>query len=570
MATRNVMAAEPYELLKYLNCFENDRRTYVADPVDPRRVIVANELLIRFNPKILPNVGSTIELIVPGPPVAQVSRDPKAGPDKSHLERQVSRIIVKVINKSIWGENLFLIQGFNIHKIDQILDAKTKHNQLMVLGFCPNIITLVNNGLRPGPQTAPPIRNSPDGTLTALPTRNSAEDGTQQHDPTRNSESGSFHPWYPDPTVPLTEYWLRKAKQHNSQNRTAPIVAILDTGIDFRYDWTLCHQPEPSCPLWFNENDFFREVSVLNDDNTVSTFPRIQKDLIGWNFVGTGSLLTPSQHSNPFDDDIFHKHGTRIAAIIAKQTNWNVRLMILKTQDFRGVGTIFDAFCAFDYLLAYKTMLIDKGVKDIPEMIINASWGYYGAQEPEFTWYIARLQELNIWFVNAAGNSSDFIDSFRVHELVENTETERYPACYGNRIIQPGTPTEPLVRDPAKSKVVTVTTVTTTYSGRDRDLTIAYKENYSEEFVRVGIGAGIDGAFPESLATNQAVIRGSSYATAYASALLARGDGLGPYPPNQVATLARPDGSRIPIGTTANVSTNVSFILTDIENEQEL
>jgi hypothetical protein len=570
MATRNVMAAEADELLNYLKSFKNDRRTYVTDPFDSRRVVVANELILEVSSKFNAQVGDTFTLMASRKRRNDKTEDPKAQVDTSRSEKYEIGIPCKVINRSLWGENLILIEGYNVHTIGNTFTTKINGHDSIIKDLCPNIITIVNNRYRDGTQTAPPTRNSPDGTLTALPTRNSDADGTLQHDPTRNSQSDYYHPWYPDPTVPLTEYWLQKAKQHNQDHDDKPIVAILDTGIDFGFDWTLCHQPEPSCPLWFNENDFLPTISVDTGTNASNTFARIQKDMIGWNFVGTGSLLTPNQHNNPFDDDIFHKHGTRIAAIIAKQTNWKVRLMILKTQDFRGVGTLFDAFAAFDYVIASKEMLDKKSKKPKQKMIINASWGYYGEKVNAFSKYIDKFQKHDIWFVNAAGNSSDFKDSFRVHELAENTIAERYPACYGNRIAEEitGSGRWKIIKDKKKSRVVTVTTISTTKNGRNRNMTIAYKENYSKDYVCVGIGGGIDGAFPESLAINQSVIRGSSYATAYASALLARGDGLGTYPSDLSATLVTPAGVST-IGPPTTIPNEVSFILTDTDNDQE-
>ncbi|MEO6685880.1 MAG: S8 family serine peptidase, partial [Dyadobacter sp.] len=303
--------------------------------------------------------------------------------------------------------------------------------------------------------------------------------------------------------TPLTEYWLRKAAEHNSKHQKAPIVAILDTGIDFQFDWTMCAFPEPDCPLWFNDGG--------NTKNELEQGP-LQKDMIGWNFVGTGDILAPSQHNNPFDDDDTHKHGTRIAALIAQQCrnykqnnsedydkSTDVRLMILKTHDYRGVGFLFDIFCAFDYILLHKEV-----------NIINASWGFYGKQCSGLKSYLEEFAKRKIWFVTAAGNSNDFDDNFRVHELAEKSSTERYPACHCEEF----------------DNVLSVTTALNIKS-IDSNSGLAYSEiqpfeNYSNRFVDVAIAAGKDGCFPEPLSRVNHVIRGTSFATAYAIGKIVR------------------------------------------------
>ena len=476
MSTKPLRAAVPKSLLSYLNSFESDRNTYVPDPTDDRRIIVANQKIFNASGEFLKKrplkVGDKIKVV-------PEDRSCK----RSEEERERDGEEFTIIGVSIWRPGLVLVQGRNLHTVEKDHDWEAASRKINFRHVATNCVTT----------TSP--------------------DGSQAHDPTRTSDGSSRKKSgllgnddvdiVMDSSIPLTEYWLGKAAEHNSEHRDAPIVAILDTGIDFQFDWTMCAFPEPACPLWFNDKD-----TTKNEDGTGP----FQKDLIGWNFVGTGSMLGSTQHNNPFDDDENHKHGTRIAAILAHQCRQNkraqlsdsaldknVRLMILKTHDYRGVGLLFDIFCAFDYILSRKDV-----------NIINASWGFYGEKIEEFNRYMDKFEDEGIWFINAAGNNNDFDDNYRVHKLSINGDTERYPACYSN----------------SSNKVLTVTTASNLYSYDSCKCAPYYEikqsENYSKDFVDIAVAAGRDGSFPEPLNRTSHVIRGTSYATAYVIGKLVR------------------------------------------------
>lgn len=507
MATRIVRTGEAQDVLAYLNSFPDDRLSYIIDPNDSRQVVVENQKV--FEGKDL-SVGQGFQLTVA---------------NKTYF--------CKVIAQSDLNPSLILVEGQQLHNVkDEILfelnapvartsgspqsfeecvqtdtallteeDTVLKSIRLktvLLKSLASNIITIISD-IEPLDLGAKPTRTSPDdGFLVPPPTRNS--DGTR---------AGYGRATYAEENIPLTEYWLNSAKEHNASNSTAPVVAIMDTGIDFRYDWTMGHETikpkgrsdfegefKPSCPLWFNESP-------------APTPPFIQKDYVGWNFVGAGRLAS-NQHPNPYDDDSANKHGTRIAAIIAQQTDWNVRLMILKTHDYRGVGTIFSIFCAFEYLLQHADQV----------KIINASWGYYGSRNALFESYMNRLEDHKIWFVNAAGNQSDFYDDYHGHELKQASPTERYPACFStpdNRVV-----TVTTARQRIRLKTAPPTPLI--------NVNIQTVENYSAQFVDVAVGAGHNGTFPEPLAETNASIKGSSYAAPYFSGRLTRflADGLTP------------------------------------------
>ena len=475
MTAKPLRPAVPKNLLSYLNSFENDRNHYIPDPTDERRIAVANQ-------KIFNASGSSLlkDPIKIGDKIKVIPVDPNRKRGQEIAEDLIREVLV--IGKSFWNPDLLLLEGDDLlEKGNVSKDWQSPDRDLILSTIATNCVTMT----------------SPDVTQDHDPTRTS--DGSSRKTPAiSGDEDKNSHPAF----APLTEYWLGKAFHHNQTYPDAPVVAILDTGIDFQFDWTMRTLPDASCPLWFNEGK-----ATENKDNEAP----FQKDLIGWNFVGSGDLLGLTQHQNPFDDDRHHKHGTRIAAIVAHQCRQNkkqcaehvkdpnVRMMILKTHDYRGVGLLFDIFCAFDYILAQKKV-----------NIINASWGFYGSEIPAFKAYLDKFEEAGIWFVTAAGNSNDFEDEFRIHQLRKNSPTGRYPACYST----PG------------NKVLTVTTATHTRSFDScheiSQLEIECSENYSNEFVDIAVAAGRDGCFPEPLCRTNDTVRGTSYSTAYVIGKLVR------------------------------------------------
>ncbi|GAB3893646.1 hypothetical protein GCM10028825_34670 [Spirosoma agri] len=244
----------------------------------------------------------------------------------------------------------------------------------------------------------------------------------------------------------------------------------MDTGIDFRYPNT------ESLPTYYNTEP--------------PTCDMIEPDYIGWDFI--------NDHNYPYDDNETNKHGSRIAAIISRIADGKVRIMPLKVIDSQGIGSLFAICCACEYLLTDRL----RGKLTA----VNASWGFYSTQENELLGqYIDQLTESGTWFINAAGNRGDIIPN----EIVDLSNSIRYPACYGGK---------------KKAGVLTVTTVSNklrfTFPGGFRTV-YDVVENYSSTFTDIGIGAGRDGKFQESLLTDSSspFIIGSSYATAYASGL---------------------------------------------------
>jgi Subtilase family len=232
----------------------------------------------------------------------------------------------------------------------------------------------------------------------------------------------------------LDKLELEGAK-NNSFNHDYPVVAILDSGIDLRY--FPLDLKRPLFPLHYYENPCCLSISNCGcngHDNYV----------FGYSFINEYHYR--KHPYNPFDDDKSHKHGTRIAKIIADMTRNKVRLMILKTANFAGNHRFFDIYCAFEYILAYNRVAEPKD----KVRIVNTSWGYKGNKQPIFTNYVKQLYDNNISLVTSAGND----------EIEIGAGNPYYPAMY---------------------RVDNVHAITTVAKVKDE---YEIKENYSAEFVK--------------------------------------------------------------------------------------
>lgn len=124
----------------------------------------------------------------------------------------------------------------------------------------------------------------------------------------------------------------------------APLIAILDTGVDFAHDSLQNY-------IWLGN-----EPANGGDDDGDC----LVDDFIGWNFV--------QNNNNPNDD---HGHGTHVAGTVVRNLlhyspGCDFRIMPLKTHDRNGISTMFNVICATYYAAMHGAT------------IINDSWGWYG------------------------------------------------------------------------------------------------------------------------------------------------------------------------------------------------
>jgi hypothetical protein len=177
--------------------------------------------------------------------------------------------------------------------------------------------------------------------------------------------------------VHASEAWLRMIP--SSVSIELPIVAIVDTGIDYNHPVF-----SQSNAIW--TNNFEIPNNGIDDDNNGYI-----DDVHGWNFLtNTGSAL---------DDD---GHGTHVAGIVIGTsvdiladtvTTSAIKVMPLKFLGADGSGSTTAAVKAIYYA-------VNNGAK-----VINCSWGgsNYSSALHEA---IAYAFEHNVMVITAAGNSS--------------------------------------------------------------------------------------------------------------------------------------------------------------------
>lgn len=185
---------------------------------------------------------------------------------------------------------------------------------------------------------------------------------------------------------------LANAWGAETAGKTPPIVAIIDTGVDFNHEIFT-----GSGAVWTNT----REISGNGIDDDSNGYV---DDVRGWNFVANSN--------SPLDDD---NHGTHVAGIVLGSTQdilafplaaAKIRIMPLKFLDGMGVGTTSDAVKAIYYA-------VNNGAS-----VINNSWGG-GGYSNSLVDAVAYAYSKRVVFVAAAGNSS-----------LNNDVTPTYPASY--------------------------------------------------------------------------------------------------------------------------------------------
>jgi hypothetical protein len=173
--------------------------------------------------------------------------------------------------------------------------------------------------------------------------------------------------------VGVNEAW----QEMTSTVTDRPVVAVLDTGIDYNHNVFL-----QSKSLWTNSAEL--PDNGIDDDGNGYV-----DDVHGWNFFAS--------HNKPWDDD---GHGTHVSGIVVGTSidifespirESKVIVMPLKFLGGDGSGDTVDAVRAIDYA-------ITNGAR-----VINASWGgssYSRALHEAFT----RAYEHGLLIVTAAGN----------------------------------------------------------------------------------------------------------------------------------------------------------------------
>ena len=173
------------------------------------------------------------------------------------------------------------------------------------------------------------------------------------------------------------------------------VVAVIDTGADYTHR-------DLANNMWVNSNEI--AGNGIDDDGNGYI-----DDIYG--------IDSANGDSDPMDDN---GHGTHVSGTIGAVgnnslgvigVNWDTRIMPLKFLTASGSGALSGAITAIDYAASMKR-------RGVPIRVINASWGG-GGYSQALNNAIARLRDLDIIFVAAAGNEAN-----------DNDANPAYPASY--------------------------------------------------------------------------------------------------------------------------------------------
>ncbi|MCC6137838.1 MAG: S8 family serine peptidase, partial [Bdellovibrionaceae bacterium] len=169
-----------------------------------------------------------------------------------------------------------------------------------------------------------------------------------------------------------------------SSTSYVPVVAIIDTGVDYTHEVFT-----ETGAIWSNTDEI--ASNGIDDDGNGYI-----DDTRGWNFV--------ANNNNPMDDE---DHGTHVAGIVLGVSQdifastlaaAKIKIMPLKFLDSNGSGATSDAIEAVYYA-------IENGAS-----IINASWGG-GGYSKALEDAVLEAYENKVTFIAAAGNASTNNDS---------------------------------------------------------------------------------------------------------------------------------------------------------------
>ena len=185
---------------------------------------------------------------------------------------------------------------------------------------------------------------------------------------------------------------LPAAWAEESAGPQAPVVAVIDTGVDYNHSVF-----SGSNAIWSNSDEI--AGNGIDDDSNGYV-----DDVRGWNFVANTNA--------PMDDD---GHGTHVAGIVLGATQditaspiaqARIKIMPLKFLDENGSGTTADAVKAIYYA-------VNNGAN-----VLSNSWGGGGFSNSLLT-AVAYAYDRKVVFLAAAGNSAN-----------NNDAAPTYPANY--------------------------------------------------------------------------------------------------------------------------------------------
>lgn len=187
--------------------------------------------------------------------------------------------------------------------------------------------------------------------------------------------------WYldGDGTYQTTSSGIEYSKYTHTNTNSEPIVAVVDTGIDYTHEDLASH-------MWKNPYD-------------KSTLP------------GTYGYDFGDYDSNPMDEDE-DGHGTHCAGVISAVSDnskgicgiSDAKLMALKVFDSTGASNDSSIIAAFHYIYTAQTLGANI-------CAINCSWGGGGRTPTSMKTLIEQIGQMGGLFIFAAGNDSENHDA---------------------------------------------------------------------------------------------------------------------------------------------------------------
>lgn len=183
--------------------------------------------------------------------------------------------------------------------------------------------------------------------------------------------------------------------QQNKDVSKTVSVAVFDSGLDNEY---------------LPELNLKQPVELCNNDGGI---PNNASEK-GWNFVGASGGFTDTK------DDNTTKHGSKVAHLVARQSNGSstiVKIVPMKVLGADNKGDMFGLLCAMETARR----------NNIP--IFNMSLGYYGPPDSLLRQYVKKATSQGIWIVAAAGNKPQGESADSTRDL-DHMNKKFYPASF--------------------------------------------------------------------------------------------------------------------------------------------
>ena len=321
--------------------------------------------------------------------------------------------------------------------------------------------------------------------------------------------TGSGKTFSPPPTTPNPgpsgDYTLAKNLDTYMAEVSDSVASVLDSSHILNQDTSVLTAGRAGTV-------FDKTLAVIDTGLDTVLFKNVYPNLIWngnmlWHDPTNPTLLDVvlGESTNTLLDDNEVKHGTAATYLaisqsqITRMQNVNLpKIMSIRAFNKDEKGSIYTVSCALSYAIQHKADYI------------NASWGYFGAQDPVLRRYIKIADKASIRIIAAAGNSpvihqtisicSKGINNLNDLDRLESKDSLFYPACFASTV----------------DNVVSVTQLSSLSTTSTSAVVPCYYQNFSSKYITVG---ALDTNPPNNICCSFSVpflsraIEGSSFAT---------------------------------------------------------